>query len=312
MPIYGDDNEYTFTLSVSLGGHADASLEIFDDFLPKGGSIGFHTSRNPRASRSAQIVRVPLNMEVSEVEKKFLFFAPSSIGLMKLRNLFEHLLRDPAAGLVVLDFSGYNGNLAISEEINRYVKKLKARGGLVIAYMDDVRPSVLTAAANVDRVVVEPSAHFTWLGLGGGITFYKGLLDKLGVKVEFLKHGEYKSAVEPYTADSMSVNARSNIETLYKDIWEIVRMHVAPRMKHGTSSDNMQSLDSLAQKPVITAIGAKRAGLVDTLLYIDQVPSYALKTFFDIDAPKAFSGHGLRRIPRFLTKAGATVQRSLS
>ena len=287
MPLYGDDDEYTLTLSASLGGHVDASLKIFDDFLPKGGSIGFHASRNPRASRSAQIVRVPLNMDVTEVEKKLPFFGPSSIGLMKLRNLFEHLLRDPAAGLVVLDFSGYNGNLAISEEINRYVKKLKARGGLVIAYLDDVRPSVLMAAANVDRIVVEPSAHFTWLGLGGEITFYKGLLDKIGVKVEFLRHGAYKSAVEPYVADSMSVEARKNIETLYKDIWENVRMRVAGRIKTGTVLDNTNMLDSLAQKPVITAIGAKKAGLVDTLLYIDQVPSYALKTFFDMDVPYA-------------------------
>ena len=287
MPIYGDDDEYTLTVATSFGGHFDASLKVFDDFLPKGGSIGFHQARNPRASRSAQIVRVPLSMTVSEVEKKMPFFAPSSIGLMKVRNLFEHLLRDPAAGLVVLDFSGYQGNLAISEEINRYVLKLKKRGGLVIAYMDDVRPSVLLAASNVDRVVVEPSAHFTWLGLGGGITFYKGFLDKLGVKVEFLKHGEYKSAVEPYTADSMSVNARTNIESLYKDIWEIVRMHVAPRMKSGTIAMNMETLDSLAQKPVITAVGAKKVGLADTLLYIDQVPAYALKTFFDIDAPYA-------------------------
>lgn len=287
MPIYGDDNEYSLTLSASFGGHVDASLKIFDDFLPKGGSIGFHASRNPYASRSAQIVRVPLNMDVTEVEKKMLFLGPSSIGLMKVRNLFEHLLLDPAAGLVVLDFSGYSGNLAISEEINRYVKKLKARGGLVIAYMDDVRPAVLVAAANVDRVVVEPSAHFTWLGLGGGITFYKGLLDKLGVKVEFLRHGAYKSAVEPYTADSMSVNARENIETLYKDIWELVRMRVAARMKKGPVSLNTERLDSLAQKPVITALGAKKAGLADTLLYIDQVPAYALKTFFDLDAPYA-------------------------
>ncbi len=287
MPIYGDDDEYTLTVATSFGGHFDASLKVFDDFLPKGGSIGFHQARNPRASRSAQIVRVPLSMTVSEVEKKMPFFAPSSIGLMKVRNLFEHLLRDPAAGLVVLDFSGYQGNLAISEEINRYVLKLKKRGGLVIAYMDDVRLSVLLAASNVDRIVVEPSAHFTWLGLGGGITFYKGFLDKLGVKVEFLKHGEYKSAVEPYTADSMSVNARTNIESLYKDIWEIVRMHVAPRMKSGTIAMNMETLDSLAQKPVITAVGAKKVGLADTLLYIDQVPAYALKTFFDIDAPYA-------------------------
>ena len=285
VPLYGDDDEYTLTLSTSFGGHVDASLKIFDDFLPKGGSIGFHAARNPRSSHVGQIVRVPLNMDVTEVEKKFLFFEPTSIGLMKVRNLFEHLLRDPSAGLVVLDFSGYKGNMAISEEINRYVKKIKARGGLVIAYMDDVRPSDLMAAANVDRIVVEPSAHFTWLGIGGGIVFYKGLLDKLGVKVEFLRHGAYKSAVEPYMEDSLSVNARSNMESLYKDIWEILRMRVAERMKTGTATENLKMLDSLAQKPVITAIGAKKAGLVDTLLYIDQVPGYALKTFFDMDAP---------------------------
>ena len=285
VPLYGDDDEYTLTLSTSFGGHVDASLKIFDDFLPKGGSIGFHAARNPRSSHVGQIVRVPLNMDVTEVEKKFLFFEPTSIGLMKVRNLFEHLLRDPSAGLVVLDFSGYKGNMAISEEINRYVKKIKARGGLVIAYMDDVRPSDLMAAANVDRIVVEPSAHFTWLGIGGGIVFYKGLLDKLGVKVEFLRHGAYKSAVEPYMEDSLSVNARSNMESLYKDIWEILRMRVAERMKTGSATENLKMLDSLAQKPVITAIGAKKAGLVDTLLYIDQVPAYALKTFFDMDAP---------------------------
>ena len=285
VPLYGDDDEYTLTLSTSFGGHVDASLKIFDDFLPKGGSIGFHAARNPRSSHVGQIVRVPLNMDVTEVEKKFLFFEPTSIGLMKVRNLFEYLLRDPSAGLVVLDFSGYKGNMAISEEINRYVKKIKARGGLVIAYMDDVRPSDLMAAASVDRIVVEPSAHFTWLGIGGGIVFYKGLLDKLGVKVEFLRHGAYKSAVEPYMEDSLSVNARSNMESLYKDLWEILRMRVAERIKTGSSTESLKMLDSLAQKPVITAIGAKKAGLVDTLLYIDQVPAYALKTFFDMDAP---------------------------
>ena len=134
---------------------------------------------------------------------------------------------------------------------------------------------------------MEPSAHFTWLGLGGGITFYKGFLDKLGVKVEFLRHGAYKSAVEPYTADSMSVNTRENVETLYKDIWELVRMRLASRMKTGTTPVNTEKLDELAQKPVITAIGAQKAGLADTMLYIDQVPGYALKTFFGIDVPYA-------------------------
>ena len=103
--------------------------------------------------------------------------------------------------------------------------------------------------------------------------------------MEFLRHGAYKSAVEPYMEDSLSVNARSNMESLYKDLWKILRMRVAERIKTGSSTESLKMLDSLAQKPVITAIGAKKAGLVDTLLYIDQVPAYALKTFFDMDAP---------------------------
>ena len=39
MPIYGDDDEYTLTLSSSFGGHFDASLRVYDDFLPKGGLV---------------------------------------------------------------------------------------------------------------------------------------------------------------------------------------------------------------------------------------------------------------------------------
>ena len=50
-----------------------------------------------------------------------------------------------------------------------------------------------------------------------------------------------------------------------------------------------RTLDSLASTPVVSASAAVRAGLVDTLLYLDQVPAYALKSFFDVDAPQALS-----------------------
>lgn len=288
-PLYGDDDEYTLTLSTSIGGYNDMSLRFYDDYLPKGGSWGYHHSRNPRASSFAQIVRVPLNTSVTEVESGFSLWRPNTIGLMQVRTLFEHMLRDPACGLVVLDFSGYSGGIGISSEINRAVKKMKARGAKVIAYMDDVRPSVLLAASSVDRIVVEPSAHFSWRGLGGHINYYKGLFDKIGIKVEFLKHGAYKAAVEPYVADSMSVEARSNREVLYKDLWESIKSNVALRngKRNGRPEEMSMVLDSLVEKPVVTASAAEKAGVVDTLLYLDQVPSYALKTFFDLDVPQA-------------------------
>ena len=290
MPVYGDDDEYTFTMSMTFGGHNNLAVKFYDDYLPKGVTWGYHASRNPNSAMFAQIVRVPLDMEVSEVEGPFSFIRPQSIGIMKVRTLFEHLLRDPSASIVMLDFSGYKGNVGISNEINRGVMKLKARGAKVIAYMDDVRLSVLLAASSVDRIVVEPSAHFSWRGIGGNTLYYKGLLDKLGVKVEFLRHGAYKSAVEPYIADSMSVEARENRLELFSDFWKMMNAYVAARMafrKHIPVEQAASTLDSLAKVPVVSAKAALQAGVIDSILYLDQVPSYALKTFFGLEAPYA-------------------------
>lgn len=285
MPIYGDD-EWRLTVATSIGGYNDFALTLFDDFLPKRGAWGYHSARNPRASRFAQVVRVPLNSDVVESSKGLPLLGSDDIGIVKVRKLFEHLYRDPAAGIVILDFSGYHGNLGISSEINRMVIQHKARGGKVVAYVDDIRLSVLLAAASADMVIAEPSAHFTWRGLGGSTLFYKGLLDKIGVKVEFLRHGAYKSAAEPYTADSMSTEARENRESLYKDIWQSVSDVVSLR-KGGNVYAVRKRLDSLARVPLVTASASVQAGLVDTLLYIDQVAPYALKKFFDVDAPQA-------------------------
>ncbi|WP_405340381.1 signal peptide peptidase SppA [Fibrobacter sp.] len=288
VPLHGDD-QYRLTFSTSLGGYNNVALHVYDDLLPKGGAWGYHSARNPNASLSAQIIRVPLDMAVSETEEEFSFFRKSSICIWHVRNLFEHMLRDPACGLIILDFSGYKGNIGISSEIDRYVKKLKVRGSKVVAYMDDIRPAVLLASAHVDRIVVEPSAHMNWRGLGGNILFYKGLFDKLGVKVEFLRHGKYKSAVEPYIADSMSAESRANLDTLYSDLWTSLQTYISMRGVGAkmNASQAYEHLDSLASEPLVTASAAKRAGLVDTLLYLDQVPTYALKTFFDIDYPNA-------------------------
>jgi len=288
IPVYGED-DFRLSFSMPIGGYNNFALHVYDDFLPKGGAWGFHTARSPRASMSAQIIRVPLDMLVSETEDEFAFFRKSSISIWKVRNLFEHLYRDPACGLVILDFSGYKGNIGVSDEINRCVMKMRARGGKVVAYMDDVRPAVLLAAANVDRIVVEPSAHLNWRGLGVNVLFYKGLFDKLGVKVEFLRHGKFKSAVEPYIADSMSVESRSNADTLYKDLWHTLEVFVASRKiaKNMPLDSAILLLDTLALKPVVTAAAAQKFGLADTLLYIDQVPAYAIKSFFGIDAPWA-------------------------
>lgn len=288
LPLYGDEKEWRLTVSTSLGGYSDFALHVYDDLLPKGGVFSYHSSRSPRTSMRGKIVRIPLDMDVTETSESMPFFGERSINIWKVRNLFEHIYQDPSCGLVILDFTGYRGNLGISSEIDIAVQKLKAKGGFVISYVDDIRPAVLMASVHADRIVAEPSAHFTWRGLGGDRLYYKGLFDKLGVKVEFLRHGNYKSAVEPYVSDSMSVEARNNADSLYRDIWRMIEKSVGMRLP-GAEDRKVRLLDSLANHPVLTAKAAQKARLVDTTLYIDQVPSYTLKTLFGLDAPFAYS-----------------------
>ena len=105
-----------------------------------------------------------------------------------------------------------------------------------------------------------------------------------------MRHGAYKSAVEPYIADSMSVESRENRLELYSDFWKMMNAYVAGRMafrKQMPVEKAAASLDSLAKVPVVSARAALQAGVIDSILYIDQVPSYALKTFFGLDAPYA-------------------------
>ncbi|SHK91627.1 signal peptide peptidase SppA [Fibrobacter sp. UWEL] len=288
FPLYGNEKEWRLSVSTSLGGYSDVALHVYDDLLPKGGVFSYHSSRSPKTSMRGKIVRIPLDMDVTETSESMPFLGERSINIWKVRNLFEHIYQDPSCGLVILDFSGYRGNLGISSEIDAAVQKLKAKGGFVISYVDDIRPAVLMASAHVDRIVAEPSAHLTWRGLGGDILYYKGLFDKLGVKVEFLRHGKFKSAVEPYIADSMSVEARSNMDSLYKNLWWMIEKSIARRLPSGIQNKDA-FLDSLASNPVITAKAAQKAHLIDTTLYIDQVPAYTLKTLFDLDAPNAYA-----------------------
>jgi protease-4 len=137
----------------------------------------------------------------------------------------------------------------------------------------------MLAASAADRIVLEPSARVTYRGIAGEILYYKGFFDWIGVDVQLLRHGAYKSAVEPYTADSMSVEARSNMENLYKKWWVTLTEDIYAR--HG----NTGALDSFVNNPHLTSKEAMRVGLVDTVLYLDQVASYALKDFYDLDAP---------------------------
>ncbi len=127
-------------------------------------------------------------------------------------------------------------------------------------------------AGACEKVVMPPSGMLIIPGVRAEITFYKGLLDKLGLQFDALQMGKYKGAAEPLTRNEMSKPLRESLDALVDDTYENLVTTIAAdrRLKD-------YQVKTLLDQGLFTAAAAKKAGLIDDVLYADQLQD-AIKT----------------------------------
>lgn len=126
-------------------------------------------------------------------------------------------------------------------------------------------PQYLVAVA-CDQVIMPPSGMLIIPGVRAEVTFYKGLLDKLGLQFDALQMGKYKGAAEPMTRNEMSKPLRESFEALIDDTYDDLVTTVAADRQL-----KPEQVKALLDQGLFTAAAAKKAGLVDDVLYGDQL-----------------------------------------
>lgn len=156
---------------------------------------------------------------------------------------------------------------ASREELIEGIRAFKTHGKWVVAYADTYLQGDYTVASLADQIVLNPVGCVDIHGLGGMTPFFKNLLDKIGVKMQIIKVGTYKSAVEPFVLTSMSEPARRQTQQYIDSIWG----YMADVMAQGRDLP-IDSIFALAPQMIYTrkAQTFVDAGLVDTLLYRHQ------------------------------------------
>ena len=140
-------------------------------------------------------------------------------------------------------------------------------GKKILVYSDVYSQSGYYMASVADKVYLNPKGAIEIKGLFSNLAFFKNALEKLEVQPEIIRHGKFKSAVEPFMQDHMSESNRLQLRTLQRSVWTIMRKEMADS-RH-MSEDN---LDAICNNfSVRTAEDAKKYNLVDKLLYYDQV-----------------------------------------
>ncbi len=161
---------------------------------------------------------------------------------------------------------GYGKVAELSDIIERFSTD---SGKPVSCWMEAAGNKEYLLALSCDRIFMAPEGFFLVNGLHLGVTFYKGTLDKLGVRAEFTRAGKYKSAIEPMTSQEMSAPYREMMEALADSLYG----HLVQRIAQRRSMTEAQVL-ALIDDPPLTARAAWQAGLIDGLFYDDQMRAW--------------------------------------
>lgn len=153
------------------------------------------------------------------------------------------------------------------EELRAELVKFKESGKFIVAYQEYWAQIGYWFASVADKVYANPAGGLQWQGLASQMMFYKGLLDKLDIEPVIVRHGSFKSAVEPYILDGMSPENRLQYETFLGSMWNFMVDDIAA--SRGIATTDLQRFaDELTIDSPQAAIENR---MIDGALYQDEV-----------------------------------------
>jgi protease-4 len=170
-------------------------------------------------------------------------------------------------GLYINFDESASASVAALEEIRAEIERFKDSGKFVLAYQESYGQAGYWFASVADEVYTNPAGGLEWKGLSATVMFYKGLFDKLGIEPVVVRHGSFKSAVEPFIMEKMSPENRLQYEKMTGTIWGMVVEQVS-----ASRGIDPQVLQAFADRLEIDSpVAALERGMVDSLFYEDQV-----------------------------------------
>ena len=178
--------------------------------------------------------------------------------------------RDKEIAGAVIKIGGSRYGIGRLQEMRDAILDFRASGKKVIGYMTNCSTGNYLLASVCDRIVLHPSGEVRLIGLRSEISFYKGVLDKLGIRADLEHIGEYKSASDIFTRKEMSDAHREVQNAILDDLYDQLTQSIAD--KRSWTQDDVKRL--IDQGP-FTAKQALAHGIVDQLAYRDQLKGIA-------------------------------------
>ncbi len=230
------------------------------------------------------------------------------IGILDAVRAIENAAADPAVKYIYLKPDMVYGGMAQIEELRQALVDFRMSGKAVISYMENPSNAGYYLASVSDKIYMTPHAGGMNMmtGISTQMFFLKDLLDKLGINVQLIRHGKYKSAGEMFVRNEPSPENTAQYQEMVDAIWDSWASSIAE--SRGISPEKFNSaIDNLELNFPQDYVDA---GLVDELLTLDQLKEklteYFQATSFEKASMISLSDYAtLTAVPNF--RAGNTV-----
>jgi protease-4 len=197
--------------------------------------------------------------------KDFNYFETKHNGLIDILNAIDYAKTDEKIkGISILNnFSGLG--LAQSKALRDKLEDFKKSGKFVVAYSNYLTQKDYYLNSVADTLYLNPVGELDFKGLSSEILYMKELQEKTGIKMEVIRHGKYKSAVEPFLAQEMSPENREQMTVLLESAWKTIVDDISNSRKIGVDSLNSIANSLGGRTPEL----ALAKNLVDKVAYED-------------------------------------------
>ena len=232
--------------------------------------------------------------------KDFSYFEAEHDGVTDILNAIEAAKTDDKIkGISILNNQSQLG-LAQSKAVRDKLEEFKKSGKFVYAYANFFTQGEYYLNSVADQVYLNPMGEVDFKGLSAEILYMKDLQEKTGVKMEVIRHGKYKSAVEPFLTQEMSPENREQMTVLLNSVWSTIVSDIAKSRKLTVVQLNAIA-NSLGARTPELALANK---LVDKVAYEDEYHD-AIRAKLKLDKKEKYD---FVSITDYAKKAASTVE----
>jgi protease IV len=192
-------------------------------FVLLAGIVGAASSGEKTTVEANSVLKLDLNTAIDERSNEVPFSLGdgndnSRVGVIDLKTALKQAKTDDNIKGIYLQSEFPEAGWASLEEIRNALIDFKLSKKFVYAYGEVMTEKGYYLASVADKIYLNPAGGMEWNGLNAELTFFKGTLDKLGIKPEVFRVGEFKSAVEPFLLDKASEPNRRQVSSFLNSI----------------------------------------------------------------------------------------------